>query len=105
VNSIPILLAGLAGGILTSLQIWLRPYSDLFIVFLGVIEICVHSAAIDVIEICERERKRESQSQFFGSAAVAGAGELHGLCKRDSGGSTFLCMEVLQGLIFLEGMC
>ncbi len=50
----------------------------------------------------ERERERES---LFGSAAVAGAGELHGLCKRDSGGSTFLCMEVSQGLIFLEGMC
>ncbi len=46
VNSIPILLVGLAGGILTSLQIWLRPYSDLFFVFLGVIEICVQSAAI-----------------------------------------------------------
>ncbi len=51
VNSIPILLVGLAGGILTSLQIWLRPYSDLFFVFLEVIEICVQSAAIDVIEI------------------------------------------------------
>jgi hypothetical protein len=61
-----------------------------------------------VIEICESERERERERERespFGSAAVAGAGELHGLCKRDSGGSTFLCIEVSQGLIFLEGMC